>query len=164
MAVMPYHDAQTYVLLCLLRVVLLLIALAAPIAMGFGFAGALASRSPRLGLRFLGNGYLAMIRGVPEIVFFLFIPIALDQAFEYMRHHILCPEVTEPIRQGNDFVVCDAANYRSAQLINGCMRFMALPSHYLLSGSSSAPLPAMYWLARWPPCRKPSSKQVNLSA
>ena len=33
-------------------VVLLLIALAAPIAMGFGFAGALASRSPRLGLRF----------------------------------------------------------------------------------------------------------------
>ena len=90
-------------------VVLLLIALAAPIAMGFGFAGALASRSPRLGLRFLGNGYLAMIRGVPEIVFFLFIPIALDQAFEYMRHHILCPEVTEPVRQGNDFVVCDAA-------------------------------------------------------
>ena len=90
-------------------VVLLLIALAAPIAMGFGFAGALASRSPRLGLRFLGNGYLAMIRGVPEIVFFLFIPIALDQAFEYLRHRILCPEVTDPVRQGNDFVVCSAA-------------------------------------------------------
>ena len=90
-------------------VVLLLIGLAAPIAMGFGFAGALASRSPRLSLRFLGNGYLAMIRGVPEIVFFLFIPIALDQAFEYLRHRILCPEVVEPVRQGNDFVVCAAA-------------------------------------------------------
>ena len=90
-------------------VVLLLIALAAPIAMGFGFAGALASRSPHLGFRLLGHGYLAMIRGVPDIVFFLFIPIALDQAFEFLRHQLLCPDVTEPIRQGNDFVVCSAA-------------------------------------------------------
>ena len=90
-------------------VVLLLIALAAPIAMGFGFAGAVASRSQRLGFRLLGHGYLAMIRGVPDIVFFLFIPIALDQAFEYLRHQLLCPDVTAPIRQGNDFVVCSAA-------------------------------------------------------
>lgn len=90
-------------------VVLLLLAMAAPLAMGFGFAGALASRSPRLMLRLIGKGYLAMIRGVPDIVFFLFIPIALDQAFEYLRHRILCPEVTEPVRQGNDFVVCAAA-------------------------------------------------------
>ena len=40
---------------------------------------------------------------------FLFIPIALDQAFEYLRHKVLCSDVTEPIRQGNDFVVCAAA-------------------------------------------------------
>jgi len=90
-------------------VVMLLIALAAPLAMGFGFAGAMASRSPVTGFRFMGKGYLAMIRGVPDIVFFLFIPIALDQAFEYLRHQILCPDVTAPIRQGNDFVVCAAA-------------------------------------------------------
>jgi polar amino acid transport system permease protein len=90
-------------------VVMLLIALAAPLAMGFGFAGAMASRSPVTAFRFMGKGYLAMIRGVPDIVFFLFIPIALDQAFEYLRHQILCPDVTAPIRQGNDFVVCAAA-------------------------------------------------------
>ena len=90
-------------------VVMGLIALAAPLAMGFGFAGAMASRSPVTAFRFMGKGYLAMIRGVPDIVFFLFIPIALDQAFEYLRHQILCPEVTAPIRQGNDFVVCAAA-------------------------------------------------------
>ncbi|MEK9860839.1 MAG: ABC transporter permease subunit [Alphaproteobacteria bacterium] len=90
-------------------VVMLLIALAAPLAMGFGFAGAMASRSPITAFRFMGKGYLAMIRGVPDIVFFLFIPIALDQAFEYLRHQILCPDVTAPIRQGNDFVVCAAA-------------------------------------------------------
>ncbi|NBQ83389.1 MAG: ABC transporter permease subunit [Alphaproteobacteria bacterium] len=90
-------------------VVMLLISLAAPLAMGFGFAGAMASRSPVTAFRFMGKGYLAMIRGVPDIVFFLFIPIALDQAFEYLRHQILCPDVTAPIRQGNDFVVCAAA-------------------------------------------------------
>jgi len=90
-------------------VVMSLIALAAPLAMGFGFAGAMASRSPVTAFRFMGKGYLAMIRGVPDIVFFLFIPIALDQAFEYLRHQILCPDVTAPIRQGNDFVVCAAA-------------------------------------------------------
>ena len=90
-------------------VVMLLIALAAPLAMGFGFAGAMASRSPVTAFRFMGKGYLAMIRGVPDIVFFLFIPIALDQAFEYLRHQLLCPDVTAPIRQGNDFVVCAAA-------------------------------------------------------
>ena len=90
-------------------VVMGLIALAAPLAMGFGFAGAMASRSSFTAFRFMGKGYLAMIRGVPDIVFFLFIPIALDQAFEYLRHQILCPEVTAPIRQGNDFVVCAAA-------------------------------------------------------
>ena len=90
-------------------VVMLLISLAAPLAMAFGFAGSIASRSSILLVRYIGKGYLAMIRGIPDIVFFLFIPIALDQAFEYLRHKILCPEVTEAIRQGNDFVVCSVA-------------------------------------------------------
>jgi polar amino acid transport system permease protein len=90
-------------------VVMILLIMAAPLAMGFGFAGAVASRSPFIALRLLGKGYLAVIRGIPDIVFFLFIPIALDQAFEYLRHRILCPDVIEPVRQGNDFVVCSAA-------------------------------------------------------
>ena len=90
-------------------VVMCLLALAAPLAMLFGFLGAIASRSSNNPIRFLGKGYLAMIRGIPDIVFFLFIPIALDQAFEFLRHKILCPEVTEAVRQGNDFVVCKAA-------------------------------------------------------
>ena len=90
-------------------VVICLISLAAPLAIAFGFAGAVASRSPKRIFRYIGKGYLAMIRGIPDIVFFLFIPIALDQAFEYLRHKILCPEVTEAVRQGNDFVVCTVA-------------------------------------------------------
>ena len=90
-------------------VVMFLLALAAPLAMAFGFLGAIASRSSKSFIKIIGKGYLAMIRGIPDIVFFLFIPIALDQAFEFLRHKILCPDVTEAIRQGNDFVVCKAA-------------------------------------------------------
>ena len=90
-------------------VVICLLALAAPLAMLFGFLGAIASRSSQTLIRVMGKGYLAMIRGIPDIVFFLFIPIALDQAFEFLRHKILCSDVTEAIRQGNDFVVCKAA-------------------------------------------------------
>ncbi len=90
-------------------VVILLIALAAPLAMAFGFAGSIASRSSIKFFKYLGKGYLSIIRGIPDIVFFLFIPLALDQAFEFLRHKILCPNVTEAIRQGNDFVVCKAA-------------------------------------------------------
>lgn len=42
-------------------------------------------------------------------MFFLFFVIALDQAFEYINHLIRCPDWTEPIRQGNDFIVCTVA-------------------------------------------------------
>ena len=89
--------------------VLLLLLITAPAALLFGFVGALASRSAIAPLRWFGKGYIAMVRGVPDIVFFLFMPIALDQGFEYLRHKLLCPEVLEPVRQGNDFVVCKIA-------------------------------------------------------
>ena len=89
--------------------VILLLLVTAPAALLFGFGGALASRSALLPLRWFGKGYIAMVRGVPDIVFFLFMPIALDQALEFIRHKILCPEVLEPVRQGNDFVVCKIA-------------------------------------------------------
>ena len=39
----------------------------------------------------------------------MFFVIALDQGFEYLRHQVFCPDWTQPIRQGNDFVVCPAA-------------------------------------------------------
>ena len=42
-------------------------------------------------------------------MFFLFFVIALDQGIEYLRHKLLCPEWDQPIRQGNDFIVCQAA-------------------------------------------------------
>ena len=62
-----------------------------------------------LPLRWFGKGYTSIVRGVPDIAFFLFFVIALDQAFEWMRHKVKCPDWDQPIRQGIDFVVCDAA-------------------------------------------------------
>ena len=89
--------------------VLLLLAITAPVALAFGFGAAAAARSHIPPLRWFGKAYIALVRGVPDVVFFLFFVIALDQALEYVRHKVKCPDWTEPVRQGNDFVVCAAA-------------------------------------------------------
>ena len=83
-------------------------AITAPIALLFGYGGAMASRSRIAPLRWFGKVYTSMVRGVPDIVFFLFVPIALDQGLEWLRHQALC-DSDAPVRQGNDFVVCAAA-------------------------------------------------------
>ncbi len=89
--------------------VMALLLITAPISLLFGFGGAMAARSHFAPLRWFGKAYTAIVRGVPDIAFFLFFVIALDQAFEYIRHRIKCPDWDQPIRQGNDFVVCPAA-------------------------------------------------------
>ena len=86
-----------------------LTSITAPAALAFGFGGAMAARAHLVPLRWFGKAYIAVVRGVPDIAFFLFFVIALDQAFEWTRHQILCPDWDQPIRQGNDFVVCQAA-------------------------------------------------------
>ena len=70
-------------------VVLSLLFLTVPLIMILGFAGALARRSRFLPLRWFGTIYTSMVRGVPDIIFFLFALIALDQGIEDLRHMIL---------------------------------------------------------------------------
>lgn len=89
--------------------VLLLLAITAPTALLFGFGGAAAARSRIAPLRWVGQAYIAVVRGVPDIAFFLFFVIALDQAFEWVRHQVKCPDWEDPIRQGSDFIVCGIA-------------------------------------------------------
>jgi len=89
--------------------VLILLAVTAPAALVFGFSGATLARAQLLPLRLFGKTYISAVRGVPDIAFFLFFVIALDQGFEWLRHQALCPDWNAPIRQGNDFVVCAAA-------------------------------------------------------
>lgn len=89
--------------------VLTLLAITAPTALAFGFGGASMARSRIAPLSWIGKIYISVVRGVPDIAFFLFFVIALDQGFEYMRHVVLCPDWDQPIRQGNDFIVCKQA-------------------------------------------------------
>lgn len=101
--------AKHFSLLYSVLTVFLLLALAAPLSLSMGLAGALARRSSFAPLRWLGWIYTSMVRGVPDIIFFLFVPLALDQLFEYIRHRTLCPEQSGSVWVGNDFVVCQAA-------------------------------------------------------
>lgn len=89
--------------------VLLLLAVTAPISLLFGFFGALATRSGFAPLRWFGKIYISMVRGVPDIIFFLFVPIAMDQGLEWLRAKAICGPGWGPIRQGSEFLVCDAA-------------------------------------------------------
>jgi polar amino acid transport system permease protein len=93
--------------------VMILLAITAPVALAFGFCGAVAARSPVLPVRLMGKGYAAMVRGIPDIVFFLFFVIALDQGLEWMLHQARCPDWTDPIRQGLEFRVCPEAKIPS---------------------------------------------------
>lgn len=89
--------------------VMVLLVVTAPAALMFGFGGAMAARSHVAPIRWLGKIYTAMVRGVPDIVFFMFFIIALDQGIEWMKHQIVCPDWTAPIRQGLEFRVCPQA-------------------------------------------------------
>ena len=89
--------------------VLALLLVTAPSALALGFGGATMARSPLLIARLIGKTYIAMVRGIPEIIFFLFFVIALDQAIEWSKHQIVCPDWSEPIRKGLEFRVCPEA-------------------------------------------------------
>ena len=89
--------------------VLMLLAITAPVALAFGFFGAMAARSPVLPVSLLGRGYIAAVRGVPDIVYFLFFVIALDQGIEWVKHLMVCEDLSQPVWVGTEFRVCPAA-------------------------------------------------------
>lgn len=90
-------------------VVLALLVVTAPVALTFGFGGAMAARSHLLPVRWFGKTYIAMVRGVPDIVYFMFFVIALDQGFEYLKSLSACPPDSPSPWQGLEFRVCAAA-------------------------------------------------------
>ncbi|MFC3057825.1 ABC transporter permease [Paenirhodobacter populi] len=90
-------------------VVIALMLIVAPVALLFGFGGALAARAHFAPLRWFGKGYTSMVRGVPDIIFFLFVPVAMDQALEYLRYKMVCPPSDAPVWSNNEFNVCAAA-------------------------------------------------------
>jgi polar amino acid transport system permease protein len=122
--------------------VLGLLAVTAPLALAFGFAGAMAARSRILPLSLLGKGYAAIVRGVPDIIFFLFFVIALDQGIEWLKHQVVCPDWTEPVRQGLEFRVCPQAKVplsTSPQIVHQAYSFaLAVFTFALVFGAFAA--------------------------
>lgn len=88
--------------------VLLLLAITAPAALAMGFLGATAARSHVAPVSWLGKVYIWMVRGVPDIIFFLFFVIALDQVIEYSKSLAVCESHSWPW-QGLEFRVCPEA-------------------------------------------------------
>ena len=122
--------------------VLVLLAITAPVALAFGFGGAMAARSHFLPLRWFGKAYTSVVRGVPDIVFFMFFVIALDQGLEWTLHQLRCPDWTDPIRTGLEFRVCPAAKIPSSsapQLVHEIYGFgLAIVTYAIVFGAFAA--------------------------
>ena len=66
------------------RYTLLAALFGAVLALFFGLLGAAARRSSVFPLRMLGTVYTTMVRGIPDVLFFLFFPLAFEQFVEFI--------------------------------------------------------------------------------
>ena len=62
----------------------------AALAVLFGLLGASARRSSIAPIRWLGLGYTTMIRGIPDVLIFLFFPLAFEQGVEWIAAQRVC--------------------------------------------------------------------------
>lgn len=80
------------------------------LALLFGLAGAGLRNARSAPLRLLGAGYTNMVRGIPDVLFFLFFPLAFEQLIELIGAQSLCtPETLNP---AGTWPPCPAANWR----------------------------------------------------
>ncbi|MBK8086068.1 MAG: ABC transporter permease subunit [Devosia sp.] len=79
-------------------------------ALVMGLAGA-ALRNARFGpARLVGALYINMVRGVPDVLFFLFFPLAFEQLVELIRAQAVCTPEGLAANAGQ-WPPCDAANW-----------------------------------------------------
>lgn len=84
--------------------------LGAAFALLFGLGGAALKNSGFAPLRLLGSGYTNMVRGVPDVLFFLFFPLAFEQLAELVRAQAVCSPV-ELAARSSRWPPCEAANW-----------------------------------------------------
>src|SRR6218665_219221 len=63
-------------------------------ALLMGLLGAAARNSSIAPLRFVGGLYINMVRGIPDVLFFLFFPLAFEQTVELFRAQAVCTPET----------------------------------------------------------------------
>ena len=79
-------------------------------ALVMGLLGA-AARNSRIGpLRVLGSAYINMVRGIPDVLFFLFFPLAFEQGVELIRAQAVCTPEGLAANAGQ-WPPCAAANW-----------------------------------------------------
>ena len=91
------------------------------LAVIFGLIGAAAKRSSFFPLRLVGNFYTTIVRGVPDVLFILFFPLAFEQMVEYVIAQQQC---TPSQLDSNAWPPCDAAQWylsTSEYLIMACV-------------------------------------------
>lgn len=122
--------------------IILLLVITAPLALTLGLLAAVAIKSDIFVIRLISKAYANIIRGIPDIIFFLFIPLTIDQLIEFTRHKIKCPEIIDSVWQGNDFIVCNAAKLplsSSPQWIHDLYGFsLAILSFTIVYGAFAA--------------------------
>lgn len=104
------------------------------VAVVMGLLGAAARNSSRPALRLVGTVYINMVRGIPDVLFFLFFPLAFEQAVELVRAQFVCsPEGL--VANAGRWPPCAAANW-----VLGTPEYLALAcvSLGIVYGASTA--------------------------
>ena len=91
------------------RFTLLAALFGAMLAVFFGVLGAAARRAGFAPLRWLGLTYTTMVRGIPDVLFFLFFPLAFEQAVEFFMSRRLC--TAEELAAATSWPPCQAAQW-----------------------------------------------------
>jgi polar amino acid transport system permease protein len=104
------------------------------VALGLGLGGAALRNAPFAPFRWLGMGYINIVRGVPDVLFFLFFPLVFEQATEAVIATQVCDPGEVALRV-NQWPPCEAAN-----LHFGTLEYLILASVSLgiIYGASTA--------------------------
>jgi polar amino acid transport system permease protein len=79
------------------------------VALVLGLIAAAVRNGGPLPLQWLAGAYINVVRGVPDVLFFLFFPIAFEQGLEWLLAHQVCTPETLALNTGQ-WPPCDAAN------------------------------------------------------
>ncbi len=91
------------------RFTLLAALFGAALAVLFGVLGAAARRSSFAPFRWLGLTYTTMVRGIPDVLFFLFFPLAFEQAVEFVMSRSAC--TADELAAATGWPPCQAAQW-----------------------------------------------------
>lgn len=94
------------------------------LAVCFGLLGATLRNSRFWPLRLLGTVYSSIVRGVPDVLFFLFFPLAFEQAVEWLMATQVCTPESIAL-QTSPWPPCKEANW-----------YLSTPEYLLLASAS----------------------------